>query len=758
MFGHFVAMKLWTARSGSYETYFFNALSRSLFTNSSWIFATSLFVKTVGPKGFPQLYFFASIGALLYYAYFVFRGNKGEEPYNVYKVVMVLALTASVGCFMEAFTPSLQPFHAYFLYFLIVSVMTVDLIDTTLGPIVLQASVDPAIFRSVYQRMIVTAEVIARIAGAGLIWILSQGHVLNFIYPVTWVMLVSHFILFGATIRRMRQSELKTGIERPSPPPIVEAVSKSLRFMFSNQLVRVAMVVMVWSTLTRFVLEYLFYQVADARFGSAREIASFVSAMTMSIYVLSLFTHHFVSRTLNVRLQLSTLLSIQPINIVCLGALALLLPPFWPLVLLMVTYNIIHRSIQLPTSRQCLVPVPRTQRGIIVSMISIVVAVATLITSGSMAALKNVLHLQDFLVIFLFFGLAIFFMITRLDSLYIRNLWSFMREARSGNWQSEPQSDSLSAAVLESPSTIDDGTGLAISNDLHRHPILETYAFSSDKSKLCLASNEHRQLLNSDKPELLVAGLRICFVTGFPWFAEYLSQAAAHEHQQVREFAKKAVAVNKEFAQMKGYSSAFRRRIKSVAMELSDARPDREWVSTLTGLIDTPLSDHGNAESLIAVMADSRFKTLRDVMLKCIAEQGARLTVTPIVERMYQSDYENAHVCRQALEQLSFGKSNPDLRSTIETNLSKLNREQLCLGQQPDDEHMPQLQIFMHTLFLEEYRLSPRKSDAALIHTISEFQIFSPEERAILIDMHLSFLKEASCSRAGKRSCPDWHC
>jgi hypothetical protein len=75
--------------------------------------------------------------------------------------------------------------------------------------------------------------------------------------------------------------------------------------------------------------------------------------------------------------------------------------------------------------------------------------------------------------------------------------------------------------------------------------------------------------------------------------------------------------------------------------------------------------------------------------------------------------------------------------------LSALKRDQLTLRQQPPEEHIPQLQNFMHTLFLEEYRLSPKELDEALIDTISEFQIFSADETAILLDMHLSFLKRS---------------
>src|ERR1700710_2105489 len=96
-------MKLWNARSITYKTHFISALCRSLFTNSCWIFATSLFIKVVGSKGYSQLFFFASLASLSYYLYFAVRGHKDKEPYNVYRAVLAVTLVASIGCFLEPY-------------------------------------------------------------------------------------------------------------------------------------------------------------------------------------------------------------------------------------------------------------------------------------------------------------------------------------------------------------------------------------------------------------------------------------------------------------------------------------------------------------------------------------------------------------------------------------------------------------------------------------------------------------------------------
>lgn len=722
-------MKLWKARSLTYKTHFFSALCRSLFTNSCWIFATSLFVKVVGSKGYSQLFFFASLASLSYYVYFALRGHKDKEPYNVYRAVLVFSAIASVGCFLEPFVEALKPFNELLLYLFVVSVMTVDLVGTTLGPMVLQASVNPAIFRQVYQN-IITQELIARIAAAGLVWLLSQFHWLVYLYPFAWAMLLTHFVLFDITIWRMRVSELKSRTLHENTAPALETIKNSIRFVIENPLVRMAMSIMVWSTITKFVLENLFYQVADANFNSARKIASFVSIMTISIYLLSLALHHVINRTMNSRLQLSTLLSVQPINVLILGGLALIFPPFWPVVVLMVTYNIIHRSIQLPMSRQCLVPVPRLRRGVIVSLISIVISLCTVITSGVMAVMKNSLQLQHYLFFLLALGSGVFFVITSLDSYYIRNLWSFFQETRSGTWEEEPQAEALSPVDLEQISSAELAT---VSNyaDWNSHPIIASYSQSSTKAALKNATQQHKALLNSDSPDVLISGLRICFITGFPWLAKTIEKATTHNDESVREFANLAVKINEEFYGLSGYTAIFRRKIKAVAMDILQSSQSKVSLEDLKQILYYP--NRADAESIVCALGDARFQEHRDLIFSCVRDQGAQLSVEPVIQRMYESNYDDAETFRRLLEQLSFGKRSRELRETVVSNLDQLK----------DKGQDGRLNRLMHTLFLEEYRLSHGELDEVLVGTIREFPILSSDENAILIDMHMSFLKKS---------------
>lgn len=732
-------------KSTTFKTHFFSALCRSMFTCTSLIFVNSVFVKAVGGKNYSQLFFFASLASMVYYFYFLAHGDR--KAYGVYKIVIVLTLIASVLCFLEPFWPVLVPYNNLLLYFFAVSVVVVDLIGTTLGPVILQLSTNPAIFREVYQK-IVTAELLARVSAAALIWVLSVNHWLVYWYPVGWITLIVHFFLFNVTIARLRRVEKKQNLAIDDMP-VVQKVKKGLKFIFSNDMVRAAMIIMIWAQVTKFVVEYVFYQSADSVLPSARRIAIFVSSTTMAAIVVSLLVQSLVGRMLTSRLQLSTLFSFQPLNILIMAGMALIFQPFWPVVLLLVTYNVINRSIQLPVSRQCLVPVPRRQRSTIVSLICIFMSAATMIASGIMATLKEVLHFQDFLVVLLVLGSVIFFLITGLDSYYIRNLWSFYRESRSGRWQDEPVVESLSPVELESnPSgevEVVSETGDTAS--IKSHAVLEVYSVSFDKTELASATRAHRSLVRSVNDEVVLIGLRICFISGFPWLNACIEQSLDRGSSSVKGFAGAAVKVNEEFGHLSSYRSVFVRQIKGLALEFTeeDSESDVKKLKSLLNLDDRPA-----AESLVAALCEERFKDFRDVLLNCITDDGKRLTLSPVVMRMYRSDYETAHHCRELLARLWFGKNSPELRHAIESNLSSLNKHKLALfSKEPGKERdAVELQRFMHTLFAEEYRLCPNELDRTLTDTIREFSVIEAEDTAMLVDMHLEFLKRSDLFRS----------
>lgn len=761
--------------STNYRPHFLSALSRSLFTNSSQIFINSAFVSSLGGKSYSDLFFFASMFSIFYYIFFALKGEK--QAYNLYRIVLLLTLLG-LGLFF------VQPHVKPVLYYFGVAVVVVDLIGTNLGPIVLQASVNPTIFREIFQK-IVSYELYARITAAALIWIFSQFHLSIWYYLIGCASLTAHLTLFSSAVQRVGSSsntsarnasagsatestrgsttdsaagsatesaagsvtESKAGSATLSAEKhsYIDSIKKSLRFIMSNPLARVALTVMVWTHVTKFLVEYLFYQVTASEYIQANKIASFVSIITMSMIMLSLLVQKAVGKKLTEHWQLSSLFSCQPINILLLGGLALLVKPFWPLVILMLSYQCINRSIQLPVSRQCLVPVPRSQRAAIASLFSLIMAIAAVVTSGIMSALKGYLHLQDFLLMLLFLSGILFFLITRLDAYYIRNLWSFYREARSGTWTDQPFNEGLVAEELSLQKL--EKTTSSTSNTLDEQSIsiLDTYAKSFDKDSLQKVTQEHKQTLRKPGSAAALSAMRLAFTTDFPWFRNLFFKALTHKDPTIRTFADRVQIINTGFVEMSEFSAVFRKRIKILALELLESE-SQDSQDTFQRLKAIPKSNnHKAADSLVGVLSDARFTSIRPAVFACVLPEAHEFSLRPIVDEMYARTYSAARQHRELLAQLDFGKLNSELVLAIDSNLSAIERAGFSL--MPDSansqNNQVELQHFMHTLFLEEYRLAKHGLDKSFTDSISEFESLSSDEAALLIDMHLEYLKSS---------------
>lgn len=717
----------------SYKSHFLSALCRVMFTNTCFIFVNSIFVKTVGGKSYSQLYFIATIFTVSYYVFFAFQGDK--KAYGVYKVIAFLAFVASTLCFLESNFTVFNDDGGLLIYFFAVSVMVLDLVGTNIGPVVLQLSVNPAIFREVYQK-IVTAELSARIVSAAIVWFLGFNQIINYCYPLAWVTLAVHIVLFNRIVARIPEADIEPNSDQEIDGKLKNLLD-SFKFIVSNQMVRIAVNIMIFSYLLKFISDYMFFQIADERFASADQITTFVSAATMAMLLVSLTVQQFFSKKLMRNWQLSTLFSIQPVNVLILGSCALLFSPFWPLVLLAIACNVIHRTIQFPVSKQCLQPIPRSKRATIVSLIYIILSTATLISTGAFSALKDYLHLQDFIVIMFVVAVLVLFLTTGLDSYYIRNLWSFFRESRSGNWQYESLDESISTVPLPTGSIEKLSTDPSAHVD--SHPILETYARSYEKDELAAATIDHQKLIKSENPELLIQGLKICFLAGFPWYKDVFKGYFNHQSKEVRKFVRNAAQVNLYFEDFSGFDSIYRRRIKWLMLDTLQREPAR--IENIKQLLELP--NRRESKVLLRTLSDTKYNEYKNTLLNCIDEESEHLNLSPIIELMYSSSFNSGKNFRELLEELTYVIGKEDLASSVEVNLTFLENDNVNLLTKSVNEDPLSLQRFLHTLYLEELRLCPDKLDRTISDTIGEFPQLSGEDCTVFLEMHLEYLKRS---------------
>lgn len=731
-----------TPSQDGFLAHFANAFARSLFTNSSLIFVNSVFVSRVGGKSYSLLFFFASLFSIFYYIFFSVAGER--NAYRLYRFLIALTALISITFFLRVDNTAL-------LYAFGVAIVVIDVIGTNLGPVVLQAAVNPMLFREIFQKM-VTLELLARVSAAAIVGLLSHFRLLGYYYVLGWPSLLAHFLLFY----RLTHGLAVAGKIARFQFSVAKSFTNPARFLVSNPLARIALTIMVWTHVTKFVVEYLFYQAVDSHFLSASEIASFVSATTVTMIVLSLILQRLIGRRLGESLQLSALFSIQPTNIILLGGATFLMPAFWPLVLLMVSYQCINRSIQLPVSRQCLLPIPRSQRGAIVAMISLFMSIAALVTSGAMSSLKNLLTSQDFLVGLLILAFCLFFLITRLDSYYIRNLWSFYRESREGQWVGDPGADTLSAAELESETDLiafgarpyletggetplvpsSENRGL-ISANAKANRILESYASAYGESVLIEASRAHAALLASADAPSLLAGLKIAFVADFPWLRPLFTSYATHPSAQVRRFVGEVERVEATLGSAEGQSATFRRKLKVLGVRLLEEERGSDRLRGLQRL--TALPSPRVAETILDLLYNPGLYDVRETLFSCLVENGDGFDPAPLMEQLFHLSYGESANLRHAIQHLRQGGARLELSAAIAASFRELtNRALLAPARREEWTNR-----FLHTLFLDELSLSAYGITERMMATIAEFASLAPEDKSILIGMHLEYLKRS---------------
>jgi hypothetical protein len=287
--------------------------------------------------------------------------------------------------------------------------------------------------------------------------------------------------------------------------------------------------------------------------------------------------------------------------------------------------------------------------------------------------------------------------------------------------------------------------------DVTAHALLRSYATSYNSEELAATCKDHRRLLHSGKEDLTLLALKICFISGFPWFKPLIAHSFLHDSPQVREFAKLAMQVDAQFDDLQGYTSLFRRRIKTLALEFHEQNAPTDYRQKLQTLVKIPNREF--AESYLAVLSDARFKDLREVLLRCIDVEETHFSLKPIFDHMLALNFKAGATCRMILQQLAFGQNDRTLLDTVNTNLLALKRENLCLWADPmhSNQKPNDTERFMHTLFIEEFRLYPKELDQAVVDTIGEFTSVSREDSAILIEMHLEWLKKSELFRSWQK-------
>ncbi|MGE0615527.1 MAG: hypothetical protein AB7P04_07790 [Bacteriovoracia bacterium] len=403
-------------RSRVYLSNFCRAFSLS----TGLLIVQSFFIDQIGSGRISDLYFIANIFIVVI---FLVQAFKDSRAVFLSHALWVAAAIVSLAVLLVSGSTATA------LYFSGILILVADVTGGSAIALVVSAIASPVLFRTVFLRMMMY-DMAGRVAGNLLGWYLSSQHWLSAGLVVSVGLGLVHFFVFS---RMPWQAGAEGGANSSAQAGFREQLREARRFMLGNPLIRTALKVILWTHVVKMLVELTFYKTLDERYSGAESIGMSISQMSVLVVIVTLVFQNFFGNRLNHRWRLVTLLSVAPVGTLVLSSAAFIFTPFWWVMGLTVFFQIVNRAIQLPASRQCLVPIPSHLRGSILSFASLLMACSYILTNGFISMFRGNVSVPMLLAILIaasFYGLI---GISDLDSHYFQNFWRFVRERVSGS-------------------------------------------------------------------------------------------------------------------------------------------------------------------------------------------------------------------------------------------------------------------------------------------------------------------------------------
>lgn len=690
------------------------AFSRGFASTLAILHTTSRFASAVGARDYPRLYFASSALSVLLYLVLAKISRKATRRFYL----GLLFATTAAGL--------LHFFHEASVVTLIAFAVAATLVDI-LGPSVsvadLNALASPAIFR-VLVRRVLGAELSARVLGSLTVGWLERHHT-GPLLDLLWLAAISLHILF-----RLLPSGLPPEDATPRPTPHFR---ESFSFLISNPLVRSSVLLSAWAQVGKFLVEYVHYLTASQNFPSPASLASYLSLITTASLLVGLVSQNTWAPRLIARANLSFLFGILPVGLLVLNSLYLGWPGVPTAALLFIFFQSLHRAIQLPVSRQCLIPVPLALRDSTLFTVSLVLSTANLAVSGAMSVWKETFAEQETALTLLLLTFPLFPLLSQLDVHYVRNLWRTYRERTSGSWADALLGDTALPLAAETRT-------LAVAEEPHAeesHPtrgaelkatrILQTYSLSHDAAQLARATLHHRELLRAPAAEA-VFGVRALAATRMPHLLSVLRRLAAGDSIPLRTVATEALEIEAQLQRM-----GIDRLLPTTRLALQKYfRADPQGLDALQTLQSLPEMRPFNA----AVAALVRLPRGHGAwVLECFPER--RLSLGPFFVRLGELSLNDSQIERDFLADLGRAAVGPQAREWIRMTLREFL---LAHSSEPLGENKLPSQM-LQALHMEEWLERADRGGGTVTYSLRDIEKLSAAERGVWNEIHFELIK-----------------
>ncbi|MEW6056492.1 MAG: hypothetical protein AB1540_07740 [Bdellovibrionota bacterium] len=738
-----------------------NALVRNAYASTATIIVSSLFISSVGSRGWPQLYFWVQVFSLA--IFFSFLWIRKRDTYLTYLIVLFAALFMSVAVF-------LKPSNPFLIYSLGVLVLTSDLLGNIVNNSILSSMFSPHVLRQLDQQLI-PADLFGRLLGGLLIEATSWFMRPDLYHFMLWLLLGMHIIFFHLIVKYSAKNRGTDQKAKPAQKNEKNNATFKTAWMYvvSHPLVQASLILMIWNQAIKFITQSLYYQATDHLATGLSDVSQFLSRMNFLLIGTTYLFQRFIGRRIVNDRSPAFLFAVMPLGLIALGLFALVFSPYWFLIFQYVYFSMINKAINAPMTRQCLFSIPKKQREKVYFLITILTSSLIMALSGLFGFVERISGIQELTILLICISIMIFFLLTNLDGHYVKTLWEnfsslrksdldsrlrvetrridflgFIRDPNTDRRESHEATESEPIAPFLVP---DEERARPIAGSLNQAiaqeerpffraiALTQSYVSSKQQSQLEEVSLSHKKLLTSQVQDDVHTGLLACSLMGLSEFRAAFRHFQESTSLGVSRLASQALYAERavDSAIDRGLSSASRLKLQFLLLG-DEHRTHRENLVSILRLPDPRL-----IEILIDAISDPDCSRFRGHFLRAVDSEQKRLNFSALIEAFNAARLDETRSLRMALLSLRGpGKMEKDLLKEVLKIITPLEEEACSLWK---IQGRAEQERFMKALFLVEWTHPMAPYSRYILNTIDEFDSLDRSEKEVWAHLHYEFLK-----------------
>lgn len=690
---------------------------QSFLVNASLTFLQGIIVSRFQGSHFSDIFFITtliSIGAFFTLSMVSLRRQAHFH--------LILLSSAVILIGLLSITPSNQTLS--YLYAAGIVLLLQDIIAPSILSAILSNIVTPAKFSSVYQHVL-SAQLTARACAAFAIYTLGKLAVLENLAWILAPLLIGHLAGLAFISKNIRPVAIPAHEVKDTPPTLA-----AFKFLWKNSLVRAATLLAAGACIGKFLVDLALLQAMQSLTTDLNESTKIFSKISfINILCIYLFQTLIAKRYLLSK-PMSQLLALTPAAVVTTSLAALFYGNIYLVALIFLTQQALNRSIQGPIVRQLFLLAPLQVRQRVYQISQVHISVLTALMASLLAYFPNSLNMT--LILLILSGLAMFFVITDVDTYFLKNFWKHYRQSVSGQWLGPTPLEALSffSLVDKSPQT---ESGKPFTATELKSSVLNAYEKAYSPAALGAATQRHWDLFVGDQTSNSTLGSEVAFVSGLPLFKNFIEKS----HLSPAETAFQKLKTDH-------LPSPTRRKIRFILLDaLRDSRllSVEEKLSWL--LHNTPAE---TSMAFLDVLYHLRSYDLRKHIYPCLNGDGT-ISLEPLFKEYEKLRFDEARTLRMVLERLGpqFGiQTGPHL---LERTFMELNEYPGIKTGDPET-----INLMQKALFLEEWLGDPKSRLQYLRETLSELGSGDHQSRKLLLELHLEALRGTPRYRAWKKT------